>query len=106
MSKIVSQKDVLEILVGKDGQVSGFRIDGKVLSGPEVSALQSEANIILESRLWQLLADRTCYLARIRGVDNAKDFGDVRDAQGCLRTVASFESILEALRQYGKVGKQ
>ena len=94
--KGVQEDDVLKALY--DGpKLIGFAIGDKKLSDTQIQALRSEAELLMHGELWKLLCDRTYFSAQIKGIDNAKDFGDLREARGAIDALAMFNSLLHTL---------
>lgn len=87
-----------------DGQkLVGFSVGGLRLPDNDIRQLISEAELISNSTLWQLLVKRAMFVAQLQACDNAKDFGDVRESRGTIRTLKLFEDILQILKSFEKV---
>ena len=84
-----------------DGQILiGFSIGGVQLPPNDIKTIKAEAGLILNTMLWKLLLKRGYFSAQIKGVDNSKDFGDVREARGMVSALALINNELEILKEF------
>lgn len=98
--------DVFKVFYSKDGtRIVGFAIGDRKLPDAEVQGLKNEAEVISNSLLWKLLSDRAVFAAQVKGIDNAQDFADTREARGMISAVSVFQEALNALHLYEKADK-
>lgn len=104
----VTLDDVFEIIYEekidssgrKLSRVAGFALGGAPLSDKDLLEIKSDAHQIKNSLLWKLLVKRGYFAAQVKGVDNAKDFGDTREARGMISAISIFEDILSKLENF------
>ena len=95
----VSADDVLEATGKKtsDGfELTGFKVGKRPLPKQDLLQIASEAKLIKDTMLWQLILKRTQFIGQIKAYADSKNFEDVLFAKAMILSVQEIEKMVNA----------